>query len=427
MKFWSTNGKAKLVNFKEALFCGLAPDGGLYMPERFPRGDLFEKALGFFTGLPDGVLRKIIREAFNFPAPLVRLDENLYVLELFHSPTLSFKDFGARFMARTMDYFLRSSGEKMNIITATSGDTGSAVASGFYGLKNVKVFVLYPSKRISNLQEKQIATLGKNVVALEVRGDFDDCQRLAKMALADEELRKKMNLSSANSINIGRLLPQMVYYFEAQQQLQSLVASRYALNPVFVVPSGNFGNLTAGLFAKKIGLPVRSFVAAVNKNSAVPDFLETGKLKLKKTRMTYSSAMDVGVPSNWARVMALYKGDINKIKKDISVIMVSEEETMRTMKDVYEKYHYVCDPHTAVGITAVLRDRFARPRNDKEPFIVLATAHPAKFKEVVRGAIGKSMDLPQELKKVLKKNKKSVKLNVDYDKLKEVLLKRGAR
>lgn len=438
MRFYSTNnppshkvsgGKAKKVDFKTALLRGLAGDGGLYMPEYFPKSDNFFGAIKELVDISEKDLKKICDDAFNFPVPLIKLDKNLHILELFHGPTLSFKDFGARFMARAMNYFLAKSGEKLNIIVATSGDTGGAVANGFYGLSNIKVFVLYPSKRISPLQEKQIATLGKNIVALEVKGDFDDCQRLAKEALADAKLRKKVNLSSANSINIGRLLPQMCYYFHALNQFVTLNASAkggsasggkpYTPNPTFIVPSGNFGNLTAGLFAKKIGLPVGKFIAAVNKNSIIPEYLKSGKLKVRKSEMTYSNAMDVGKPSNWARIMDLY-GNREAIKKDVEAITISEQETKKTIAKVYKKYNYVIDPHTAVGVAAALKYRNSSTRSGAK--IILSTAHPAKFKEIVESAIGKKISLPKSLAEVSKKSKKSILLSPQYKNLKNIIL-----
>lgn len=424
MKFYSTKNRSKPVDFKTALLRGLAEDGGLYMPSSLSNFKFsilnfqFWKILKEFMDIPEKDLKKICDEAFNFPVPLVKLNPNLYILELFHGPTLSFKDFGARFMARVMAHYVnqesRIKNQGLNIIVATSGDTGSAVANGFYGLPNIKVFVLYPSKRISALQEKQIATLGGNVTALEVAGDFDDCQRLAKEALADQELRKKTNLSSANSINIGRLLPQMYYYFLACEKVK---------NPIFVVPSGNFGNLTAGMFAKKLGLPVKKFIAGVNVNSGIPEFLESGYLAERKTEMTYSNAMDVGNPSNWTRVVDLYQNKPEALKKDLEVIMVTEPETKKTIGEIYKKYGYVADPHTAVGIAAAMKYelRIKNQESGKIPVIVLATAHPAKFKEVVESAIGKKISLPKELLAVSKKDKKSVLIGKDYQDLKRVL------
>ena len=432
MKFYSTNKQSKPVDFKTALLRGLAEDGGLYMPSEFKKSvfidDLknfdFAKVVKQFLDIPEKELKRIVKDAFNFPLPLVKLDKNLYILELFHGPTLSFKDFGARFMARAMNYYLKQEGQKLNIIVATSGDTGSAVASGFYGLSNIKVFVLYPSKRISELQEKQIATFGKNITALEVKGDFDDCQRLAKQALNDEGLRKKINLSSANSINIGRLLPQMFYYFSAYNQLQS--ASRRINRPIFIVPSGNFGNLTAGIFAKKLGLSVKKFVAAVNKNSGAPEYLKTGILPVKKTEMTFSNAMDVGKPNNWARIWDLYgiptrninanDAKFKKLKQDLEAIVVSESETAGTIGKIYKKYEYILDPHTAVGVAA------AQKSKTKEPKIVLATAHPAKFKEIVEKAIGRKIALPKALAKIAKKSAKSILIGKNYVDLSKLLI-----
>lgn len=403
MRFYSTNRKSKPVDFKTALFRGLAEDGGLYMPRQWPHIHKIEsykvhKVLRNFINIPEENLKKICDDAFNFPVPLVRLDENLYILELFHGPTLSFKDFGARFMARTMNYFLKKRKENLNIIVATSGDTGSAVADAFYELPNIKVFVLYPSKRISELQEKQIATLGKNIVAVEVKGDFDDCQHLAKTALADKNLRKRISLSSANSINIGRFLPQMFYYFKGYSQLK-------IGHPVLIVPSGNFGNLTAGLFAKKIGLPLGKFIAAVNKNSIVPDYLSGRKIKERKTSMTLSSAMDIGRPSNWARIADLFAGYPEAIKKDLEAITVSEKETRETIGAVYKKYKYLIDPHTAVGIAAAWRSGILGPK------IILSTAHPAKFKEIIENATGIKLSLPKKLATVAIENKKSSVIN----------------
>ena len=431
MKFYSTNKQSKPVDFKTALLRGLADDGGRFMPEKFGRflPSNFSEILGKFIDIPRRQLNKIIQDSFNFPVPLVRLSENLYILELFHGPTFSFKDFGARFMARTMNYYLQKSRQTLNIIVATSGDTGSAVASGFYGLSNIKVFVLYPSKRISELQEKQIATFDKNITALEVKGDFDDCQRLAKQALGDNKLREKNNFSSANSINIGRLLPQMFYYFSGYQQLQILYPKPHTPNPVFIVPSGNFGNLTAGFFAKKLGLRVKKFIAAVNINSGVPQYLKNGRLPVKKTKMTFSNAMDVGNPSNWARVLDLYgistrninanDAKFKKLKQDLEAIAVSEVETAKTIRTIYKKYGYILDPHTAVGVAVAIKSK-----NSQSPKIILATAHPAKFKEIVEKAIGRKIALPKDLAMIAKKPKKSILIGKEYNELKKILIGR---
>jgi len=411
---------------------GLASDGGLFMPQFFPKlkKEFFKKiykikfeeivfnVIGkFVVDIPGRELKKIIKDALNFPAPLIFLNKDLYILELFHGPTLSFKDFGARFMARVLNYYASKSGQKFSIITATSGDTGGAVASAFYNLPNIKVYILYPTGRISGLQEKQIATLGGNVTALEVTGDFDDCQYLAKSCLADEGLRKKIDLSSANSINIGRLLPQMFYYFYAWAQFLKFLKARSLKKVVFVVPSGNFGNLTAGLFAKKIGLPAKKFIAAVNTNSVIPSYLKRGLLSFKKTLPTFSSAMDVAMPSNWERILDLYGRKRSAIKKDLEAQAVTDAETGATIKNIYNKYGYVLDPHTAVGVCAAEKSGIAGPK------IVLSTAHPAKFPEIINKFLKRKITLPKELRAIVRKNKKSVKLSNNFFELKKFLLK----
>ncbi len=411
MLYRSTELRASKVGFLEALMSGLAPDGGLYMPEKFPSEvtriascDFPDDAADVLTGfVPEGNLLNICHEAFSFPVPLKKIADDLFILELFHGPTLSFKDFGARFMARQMAA-ARDVQDPLNIIVATSGDTGSAVASGFYGVPGVRVFILYPSGRVTDLQEKQMATMGKNIFALEVRGDFDDCQRIAKEILGDRELNKNFPLSSANSINIGRLLPQMIYYFWAQKVLrQEYHVSR---RPIFVVPSGNFGNLTAGLFARKMKLPSELFVAAVNSNSAIPEYLETGKLFTGKTSPTLSNAMDVGNPSNWDRIMDLYEYDRAKLRAVLRAICVTDEETRRTIFRTHDRYDYVADPHTAVGLCAAekLRERGF----SKTPMIVLSTAHPAKFRETVEGVIGIPVPVPPLLALAMGQNKESI-------------------
>ena len=323
MKFYSTNNKSPLTSFESALFSGLAPDDGLYMPLKLPKLPLdffdwinckkptFQEIASRLTKIilsydvNNKALKEIVYDTLNFNAPLVKIRDNLFVLELFHGPTLSFKDFGSRFLARISAYFLKKRSKKITIVVATSGDTGSAVAHGFYNIPNLEVYILYPSKRISQLQEKQITTFGKNIHAIEVNGSFDDCQRLAKLALSDDELRKELNISSANSINVGRLLPQMFYYFHGYQQLRKLGVKKFT----YCVPSGNFGNLTAGLIAKRMGLPVSQFIAATNANDIVPNYLKTGTFRPRKSKHTMSNAMDVGNPSNFTRIMAYIKID----------------------------------------------------------------------------------------------------------------------
>ncbi|MCX5784864.1 MAG: threonine synthase [Elusimicrobia bacterium] len=439
MKYYSTNGKSRPATFREALFTGLADDGGLFMPEAFPnRGNNFPRAAGnnnfhetafkvcreYISDVADKDLKEIIRDSFsrkafpvkNSPSPLVRLAEDLYILELFHGPTLSFKDFGARFMARLMKHYLAGSKKRLAVIVATSGDTGSAAACGFFGLPGINVFVLYPEGRISPLQEKQIATLGGNITALKVRGDFDDCQRLAKKALSDAGIRGKMALSSANSINIGRLLPQMFYYFSAVSQLKVLSEERGKRKPVFVVPSGNFGDLSAGLFAKRMGLPVRKFIAAVNINSGVPRYLATGILPRAKTRMTLSSAMDVGIPSNFTRILDLYHNDRIAVKRDIDSVTVTDAEIEKTIRMAFRRFCYVSDPHTATGIAAALNCNIAGPK------IVLATAHPAKFPDIVSRNTGLAVKAPSRLASCMRKRDKSSAIPADFNRLKTILL-----
>ncbi len=332
MRYYSTERRSPKVGFLTALFNGIAPDGGLYMPDEPPSEiiriaayDFPDEAATVLDGfVPDESLLDICHEAFSFPAPLKKISDHLFILELFHGPTLSFKDFGARFMARQMSA-VRGTGDALNIIVATSGDTGSAVASAFHNIPGIRVFILYPKGRVTELQEKQMTTLGGNVFALEVAGDFDDCQRIAKEILNDPELRRTFPLSSANSINIGRLLPQMTYYFWAQKVLRQ--EYRAPRRPIFVVPSGNFGNLTAGLLARKMGLPSELFVAAVNSNSVIPEYLATGSLSEGKTVPTLSNAMDVGKPSNWRRIMDLYDYDRAKLRTVLRAIAVTDEET----------------------------------------------------------------------------------------------------
>lgn len=430
MKFYSTNKKSPLVTFKEVLMVGLAPDGGLFMPEKFPKLDgsflkdihkknfndiAFEVSKNFINDIPERELRRIIKEALNFKVTLISLYENLYVLELFHGPTLAFKDFGARFMARLMNYYLKKEKRNLNIIVATSGDTGSAVAQGFYGLSNIRVFVLYPSKRITKLQEKQMATLGKNIVAVEIQGSFDDCQKIAKQVLGDPELRGKLKLSSANSINFGRLLPQSFYYFYGYSQLRNFSE----VSPIFCVPSGNFGNLTAGLMAKRMGLPVKQFIAATNANDVVTKYLKTGKFVSRVSRKTISNAMDVGNPSNFARMLDLFHDDVKQMRENIAGISISDKQTRETVKNVYRETSYVADPHTAVGIAA------AKQYNNSHPIIVLSTAHPAKFREIVGPVIGKRIPLPPQLKKFINKTKKAILMENDAESIKRLILEKN--
>jgi len=433
MLFHSTNRKIKNASLPEAILQGLAPDGGLFLPDSFPQfprkflnklgAVSFRQIAGigaknFINEIPDRKLDSIIKEAFNFSVPLCHLRDQVYILELFHGPTMAFKDFGARFLSRIMGYFLRRGNKKLNIIVATSGDTGSAVASGFFKVPGIRVFILYPSGKVSPLQEKQLTTYGHNIIALEVKGTFDDCQRLAKQALGDKDLNHRMQFSSANSINFGRLLPQSFYYFWAIGQLRKLGNHQ---KPIVVVPSGNFGNLFAGLMAKKMGLPVAKFIAACNSNNVVQKYLKTGKFVAKKSKHTISNAMDVGNPSNFARMLEIYGHDHNKMGKDVEAFSVNDADTKKTIQKIYKETGYICDPHTAVGLTAA--ERYGKTDKSKSPIIVLSTAHPAKFKEVAEPIIHHRIKLPKQLQAAMKKKKQVIKVSKNYQDLKNTLLK----
>lgn len=368
MRYSSVNGKSPAVAFRDALFHGMAPDGGLYVPEQIPHlPTLFLDSLSsqslhtigrqvvshFVDDIPAHDLSRLIELAWTFPIPLVKLEENLFLLELFHGPTLAFKDVGARFMAQALSYFLERERRQITIAVATSGDTGSAVAHGFYNVPHVDVFVLYPSGRISKLQEQQMTTLGGNIHALEVEGTFDDCQRLVKQALADRDVVEARNLTTANSINAGRLIPQIVYYVWAVAQLRGVHGIQTPAT--VVVPSGNFGNLTAAAYARSMETPIDSFVAATNANDVVPEYLASGTFIPRASVQTYSNAMDVGNPSNFARLQFLYKGHVESMRHDIQAESVTDEETIDEIRATYEQTGTVLDPHTAVGVRAARR------------------------------------------------------------------------
>src|ERR1700741_5221457 len=397
MRYRSTGGKAPLTSLRGAVLRGLAPDGGLYMPaeiarrtpeeleefRRLPFTEVcFPVVRQFATpDVPEEILWQIGAQAINFPVKLVSLSPALHILELFHGPTLAFKDFGARFMARLMGYFVRGESRLLTVLVATSGDTGSAVAHGFLGVPGIRVVILYPSKRISEAQEKQFTTLGENITALEVSGSFDDCQRLVKQAFADEALNQRGFLTSANSINVGRLLPQMFYHVAAYRQLP--VASV----PLIVsVPSGNFGNLTAGIFAKRIGLPVARFIAATNVNDAVPEYLRSGEYHPRPAVATYSNAMDVGNPNNFPRLLDLCRNRLEYVQREIWGHSATDEDTLTVMKSLHARFGYIADPHTAVGVLGW--EAYRREHPEPSQGLVLATAHAAKFAEGVGKAIG---------------------------------------
>ncbi|HUE54692.1 MAG TPA: threonine synthase [Candidatus Udaeobacter sp.] len=431
MRYRSTARIAPLTSLRGAVLRGLAPDGGLYMPAEIARRSpqeleefrrlpftevCFRVARPFAApDVPEEVLWQVVSEAISFPVKLVSLSPGLHILELFHGPTLAFKDFGARFMARLMGHFVRDETRALTVLVATSGDTGSAVGHGFLGVPGIRVVILYPSKRISEAQEKQFTTLGENITALEVAGTFDDCQRLVKQAFADAELNKRAFLTSANSINIGRLLPQMFYHLAAYRQLP--VASV----PLIVsVPSGNFGNLTAGIFAKRIGLPVAKFIASTNTNDVVPEYLRTGEFHPRAAQATYSNAMDVGSPNNFPRLLDLCRNRLEYVQKEIWGHGATDEETLAAMKMLHQRFGYIADPHTAVGVQGweAYKLEHAKPAQG----LVLATAHPAKFPEVVMKAIGTAPPLPDRLGAYLKREKLSLPMSSRYEEFKEFLL-----
>jgi threonine synthase len=431
LRYRSTSRKAPLTSLRGAVLRGLAPDGGLYMPveiarhspeeleefRRLPFTEVcFRVARPFATpDVPEEVLWQVVSEAINFPVNLVSLSPGLHILELFHGPTLAFKDFGARFMARLMGYFVRGETRPLTVLVATSGDTGSAVAHGFLGVPGIRVVILYPSKRISEAQEKQFTTLGENITALEVAGTFDDCQRLVKQAFCDAELNKHAWLTSANSINIGRLLPQMFYHVAAYRQLP--VASV----PLIVsVPSGNFGNLTAGIFAKRIGLPVAKYVASTNANDVLPEYLRTGEFHPRAAQATYSNAMDVGNPNNFPRLLDLCRNRLEYVQKEIWGHGATDEETLAAMKMLHDRFGYIADPHTAVGVLGW--EAYRREHPEPAQGLVLATAHPAKFADVVKKAIGTAPPLPERLAAYLKRDKLSLPISSSYDEFKRFLL-----
>lgn len=431
MKYYSTNKSVPFVSLFDAVTKGLASDNGLYMPEQIEEFSpdffrrirqmsfqeiSFEVAKKLFgEDIPEKILRLIVYDTLHFDCPLVEVSENIYSLELFHGPTLAFKDVGARFMARLLGYFLEGFKHEVNVLVATSGDTGSAVANGFLDVPGIKVFVLYPKGLVSDIQEKQFTTLGKNITALEIDGTFDDCQSLVKSAFLDQELNKSMVLTSANSINVARFLPQSFYYFNAYARL---LERGVVDDVVFSVPSGNFGNLTAGLFAKFMGLPVKRFIAANNENDVFYKYLQTGKYKTRKSVATIANAMDVGAPSNFARILALYNHSHSDISNDIVGYRFSDKEIRETMKQVYTENNYLLDPHGAVGYRALKADL-----KTGETGIFLETAHPAKFRETVESVLGKgTVVLPEKLEAFMKGKKKSIQLSIEFADFKQFLL-----
>lgn len=425
MKFYSTQRNVPVVSFKDAVIKGLPEDNGLFMPEIVPQletsfiTNLHKTAveeIGFqvakpFVGedIPEDKLRDIVKDTLNFPLPAVPIHDDVFSLELFHGPTCAFKDVGARFLARCLSYF---SDEKVTVLVATSGDTGSAVANGFLGVPNVDVIILYPKGKVSHLQEQQLTTLGQNITALEVEGTFDDCQRMVKSAFLDSDLNKVLNLTSANSINIARLVPQSFYYFWAMAQLHNHE------KVVFSVPSGNYGNLTAGLLAKAMGLPIHGFIASSNINNIVPKYLNENCFEAKPSKATISNAMDVGDPSNFGRMTELYEHSWEEITKDISGYSFTDSETKSIMKEVHHKYGYVLDPHGAVGYLGLLANLEKGVTG-----VFLETAHPAKFISTVEEVIGK-IDIPERLAAYLDLEKQSTLMKNEFDEFKSYLFNR---
>lgn len=431
MKYYSTNKQAPAATLHEAVVKGLAGDRGLYMPERIKTlpQEFFDEidkmsfqeiaytvADAFFGEDVDAdALHDIVYDTLAFDCPIEKVSDSIYSLELYHGPTLAFKDVGARFMARLLQYFIRCEGkEQVNVLVATSGDTGSAVANGFLGVDGIHVYVLYPKGKVSKIQESQFTTLGKNITAIEVDGVFDDCQALVKSAFMDKELNGHMKLTSANSINVARFLPQAFYYFNAYARLKALGK---ADNMVVCVPSGNFGNICAALFGHAMGLPVKRFIAANNANDIFYNYLQTGKYEPKASRQTIANAMDVGDPSNFARIYDLYKGDHAKITSLISGATYSDDQIRETMKDCYAKTGYILDPHGACGYRAL-----SEQLKDGEVGVFCETAHPAKFKDTVDSIIGCDVEIPARLAEFMKGKKQSVAMTKDFADFKTFLL-----
>lgn len=425
MKYLSTGTDKTLYGLKQAAFKGLAADGGLFMPERIPQVDMSvvmakaEKSfakMAFYLASPffgddisEGDLQDVVENAFNFPIPLKHLGDNRYTLELFYGPTFAFKDVGARFMGQMFGKLLEK-GRELIILTATSGDTGSAVAAGFYNVPGVKVVILYPDGKVSDLQESQMTTLGANIYALKVNGVFDDCQRMVKEVFNDAGYRSKKNVSSANSINILRWIPQSFYYFYGYC-LWAKATGR--TNPVVAVPSGNYGNLSAGMLARKMGLPIKSFVAAANVNDTIPRYLRSGKYQVKPSVKTLSSAMDVGDPSNYERMLSLTENDFDVLKNEVAGFSCDDDETIAAIREIYAKYGYISDPHSAVGYEAA-------KHYDVDGFW-LSTASACKFGNVVKTALHKEPELPAELSDLLSKKRISTPIEADVEALKKYL------
>ena len=430
MNFYSLNKQAPEVSFKDAVIKGIAPDKGLYFPESITPlpASFFEEIEGLsnqeiafnaihqfvHNDIPNEKLRAILANVLDFEFPVVQLEENVATLELFHGPTMAFKDVGARFMANCLGYFSKGQENEVTVLVATSGDTGGAVANGFLDIKGVKVVILYPSGKVSDIQERQLTTLGKNITALEVEGTFDDCQKMVKTAFLDQELLSKMQLTSANSINVARWLPQLFYFLFAYKQVKS-----QGKDIVFSVPSGNFGNICAGLVAQKLGMPVKHFIAATNVNDTVPQFMKTGEYLPKPSTATISNAMDVGDPSNFIRIRHLFQDNFESLSEQLSSFTFTDAQTREAMKQIYKTSQYIADPHGAVGYLGLKKYQSSHPDTYG---IFLETAHPVKFLEVVETTIPEKLALPPQIQKVMHKEKKSIRI-ASYEAMKSFLLR----
>lgn len=435
MKYYSTNRISPVSNLRDAVIKGLASDKGLYMPESIPSlsVDFFEnissmtfQEMSYYVArelfgdeIDHRALKQIVYDTLAFDIPLKKVDGNIYSLELFHGPTLAFKDVGARFMARTLGYFNNISGndEIINVLVATSGDTGSAVANGFYQVPGVRVFVLYPKGKVSNIQEAQFTTLGHNITALQIDGTFDDCQALVKNAFMDKELNESMKLTSANSINLARFLPQMFYYFYAYAQLKKIIDADRLKNMVVCVPSGNFGNITAGLFAKRMGLPIRRFIAANNRNDIFFKYLQTGEYIPRSSVETIANAMDVGDPSNFARILELCNHSHAEICRDVSGCTYDDDQIRETILKVFHNFNYLLDPHGAVAYRGLSENL-----KENEVGVFLETAHPAKFKDTIDSVLHENIEIPQQLMNFMSKERNYVQLSADFYEFKKFIL-----
>ncbi|NJB70422.1 threonine synthase [Saonia flava] len=429
MHFYSLNHNAPKVSFKEAVIRGIAPDRGLYFPENIEalptsffkeietlsHQEIAFTAIHQFVGdeIPDEVLKEILAEVLDFDFPIVEIEKNVGTLELFHGPTMAFKDVGARFMARCMGYFSQDKKNEVTVLVATSGDTGGAVANGFLCVDGVKVVILYPSGKVSDIQEKQLTALGQNITAMEVDGTFDDCQKMVKTAFLDSQITDSMQLTSANSINVARWLPQLFYFLFAYKQLKSK-----GKEIVFSVPSGNFGNICAGMVAQKLGMPVKHFIASTNVNDVVPNFMKNGDYKPKPSIATISNAMDVGDPSNFIRIRHLYKDDLVELSKNLSSLSFTDMETKNAMRHIQKISGYVADPHGAVGYLGLKKYQETNPDTYG---IFLETAHPVKFLDVVEDTLNLSLEIPQQIQKVMGREKES-KFISSYEELKNYLI-----